>query len=83
MARRVSFREILGYVGTLLLTALSVVIALAWNNAIDAYFRSAIHVDENSVRGRLLYAVLATALGTVAAFVIMWVTGSDGKSRLF
>lgn len=57
--------------GAFILGALSFTIALAWNAAIQNYFREHIKTDTGTARGQFVYAFTLTLIGLIIAYFVI------------
>ena len=55
-------------------SALSIIAALAWNNAIQATIDK-YHADDNSLKARWVYAGIITVVVIAVAFWLIWLRG--------
>ncbi len=69
--------EVIEKMATLMITALGLVAALAWNGAIIAIFKE-IFGDPDTVPAMLIYAVIVTI---VAVFAIIWIGRIAEKTK--
>lgn len=78
-----TLEAIKGQFAALIIAALSFTVALAWNSAVQSYFREQLKTDTSSLRGQLIYAVLVTLFTLAVVYVMVQYFKIDAKARLF
>lgn len=70
--------ELIDKIASLATASFGLVAALAWNSAIQAAFERYFPSDESRIAGRVLYAVVVTAIAVV---VTLWIGRVAGRIR--
>jgi len=78
------FQQVKVQLVSLFLGSLAFITALAWNAAVQSYFRIIFTTDTSTARGQLYYAMVITAVSIVVAILLLKVVGScDLSQKLF
>lgn len=77
------FTTIKSQIVSLFLGALALTVALAWNAAVQNYFRERFPNNASTVNGQFVYAFVLTGIGVGIAYVLLKYVGMDTKAKLF
>lgn len=68
---------------TLFLSAIALTTALAWNAAVQSYFKENFKTDTSTTRGQFFYALTVTMVAVAVAYLLLRFGRVDPSHKLF